>query len=237
MTNDLVTIGCPVQNREDTLPLYLEHIRNLIYKKGNIQLAFLINNSTDATYDILKTFREEYINDYRDISVWDIPMLNGGFVDRNRRRGIKEYEYFANIRNIWLNMVSPESDWVFSVDSDILVTETTLAMLKRHDKDICSALILNNVTAYNHYNIQLIRGEQGHFTILTDMDYEFKEGVIPVDMTGACVLMKKEAIGNTKYRATSQGEDFGFCEDLSKKGVGIFCDTTLRPEHLKIKNR
>jgi cellulose synthase/poly-beta-1,6-N-acetylglucosamine synthase-like glycosyltransferase len=225
----MITIGCPCQNNERTMPSYLEAIRNLNFPKDEIQLAFLINNSTDDTYYILKTFREEYLGDYYKISIWDISGVNDGYID-NRNAG-RNYQYFANIRNLWLKMADPCSEWILSIDSDIIVPSDIIHRLMLHDVDMVSALILNNVTGWNNYNIQRWNGN--NYCAITDMDYEFQDGLIEVDITGACSLMKKSAIKNTKYRFHKQGEDHGFCIDLKKKGCRIYCDTTIRPEHLR----
>ncbi|MDP3065489.1 MAG: hypothetical protein Q8N08_02025, partial [Methanobacteriaceae archaeon] len=72
------------------------------------------------------------------------------------------------------------------------------------------------------------------FIHITDDDYEFQDGLIPVDVTGSCVLMKRSAIDGIKYSGEhSQGEDFSFCIDLKEKGCGIYCDTTVRTHHLR----
>ena len=57
----MIFAGCPCQNNEKTMPSYLESLRSLDYPKEKIHLGFLVNNSTDDTYYILKTFQEEYL--------------------------------------------------------------------------------------------------------------------------------------------------------------------------------
>ncbi len=226
----MITIGCPCQNNERTMPTYLEAIRNIDFPKDKIQLAFLINNSTDNTYPILKTFREEYLKNYYKISIWDISGVNNGYID-NRNAG-RNYQYFANVRNLWLRMSDPCSEWILSIDSDIIVPSNIIQRLMAHNVDMVSALVLNNINpGWNNYNIQRWNGN--NYCAITDMDYEFKDGLIEVDITGACSLMKKGAIKDTKYRFHKQGEDHGFCIDLKEKGCRIYCDTTIRPEHLR----
>lgn len=227
----MITIGCPIQNKAHYLPIYLEHIRNIDYSKDDIQLAFLVNNSTDNTYDILKTFREEYLSEYYKISIWDISGVNNGYIDN--RKGIRDYEAFATVRNMWLKMADSKSEWILSIDSDVLVPPNIIKQLMSHNKDMCSALVLNNRTNYNSYNILCLNNKGTQYNHITEGDYEFWEGLVPVDITGACVLMKRSSIEGIEYSGHPRGEDFSFCEELKDRGCEIFCDTTVKTVHLR----
>lgn len=226
----MIFAGCPCQNNEKTMPSYLESLRSLDYPKEKIHLGFLVNNSTDDTYYILKTFQEEYLKYYRKITIWDISGINDGYID-SRNAG-RNYQYFANVRNLWLTMIDDKSEWIFSVDSDILLPTHTLKQLKEYNVDMVSALVLNNPHGnWNNYNIQRWNGLR--YCPITDMDDEFKDGLIEVDITGACSLMNRKSIEGIKYRHHRQGEDHGFCIDLKKKGKRIYCDTSIKTNHLR----
>jgi cellulose synthase/poly-beta-1,6-N-acetylglucosamine synthase-like glycosyltransferase len=226
----MITIGCPCQNNEKTMYQYLKSILNLDYPRDEIKLAFLLNNSTDNTYNILKEFQKDFNDLYQKITIWDICGINYGYIDS--RNAARDYTFFANIRNLWLNMIDPDSEWIFSVDSDILLQPDALRKLMSHNVDMVSALVLNNAHGnWNNYNIQRWNGLR--YCSITDIDYEFKNGLIPVDITGACSLMKHEAIKGIKYCFHKQGEDHGFCIRLKKNGCNIYCDTTVRTTHLR----
>jgi len=222
-------IGSPIQNRQSCLVSYLENIRNLNYPKEKIHLAFLLNNSHDDSYEILKTFRNEYLKDYRKISIWDVCGLNDDYQDF--RAPGRNYKHIADARNLWLTMFDSESEYLFSIDSDILVEPETLNKLLSRKKDICSALIWNNHAGpTNLYNI-LRKNRSGYYKVI---EREFEDDVIEVDVTGACYLINRNVIDSgVRYSHHTWGEDFGFCIAAQKKGFEIFCDTTQRPYHIK----
>ena len=223
-----IMIGCPLQRTRDCLASFLECIRNLDYPKDKIHLAFLLNNSHDDSYFILKTFREEYLKYYRKISIWDVA-LNDDYQDY--RAPGRDYKCIADARNLFLTMLDSESEYIFSVDSDILLTPKILNELLSHEKDICAALIWNNHAGpTNLYNI-LRRNRNGFYKVL---EQDFEDRLIEVDVTGACYLIHRRVIDSgVKYSYHNHGEDFGFCISAQEKGFQLYCDTQQRPWHIK----
>ena len=50
-----------------------------------------------------------------------------------------------------------------------------------------------------------------------------------------CILMHKDVLKNIKFRYDPEKEGFDdvfFCEDASKEGFEIFCDTNIKCKHL-----
>ena len=224
-----IMIGSPLQNRESCLVSYLENIRNLNYPKEKIHLAFLLNNSHDNSYEILKTFRKEYLKYYRKISIWDVTGLNNDYQDF--RAPGRDYKCIADARNLWLSILDSESQYLFSVDSDILVEPETLNKLLSRQKDICSALVWNNHSGpTNLYNILRWNGRRYYKVI----EHDFEGDLIEVEITGACYLIRRRVIDSgVRYSYHTHGEDFGFCIQAKDKGFKLFCDTTQRPYHIK----
>lgn len=220
----MIAIGCPCSNREDTLPSYLYSISQLDYDKKDIHLMFLINNSNDNSYSILKTFQERYSNEYSQIDVWDIEV--GDYQDD--QFGTRDYNHIANIRNIWLELLSFDDNYVFSIDSDVLVPPNSLNKLLENNKDICSILVQNdNLMGYNILNWNGKR----YYKIVP---HEF-DGLMPVKITGAAYLIKRHVLDKVQYGFHKQGEDIYFCEQASLHGFEIFCDTDIKTEHLRLK--
>jgi glycosyltransferase involved in cell wall biosynthesis len=64
MKNHTVTIACPVSNRAEYLPFYLDAILKQTYPKELTNLLFVANNVTDNSIQILKKFKQDYLNTY-----------------------------------------------------------------------------------------------------------------------------------------------------------------------------
>lgn len=222
-----VMIGCPI-SKNRVLPTYLEYIYNLDYPKNKIHLAFLVNNCTDDTYEILDIFRKEYINEYRKIDVWDVEGLKPGYVS-GYRHGKRDYKAFAKIRNVWLSMVSDLDQYIFSVDSDILLPPNSLKRLLSYGEKIISLLVCNQ-PYIEQYNILKERMFQNKYTSMYGNDFPRK--LIEVDATGAAILIHREVIDEgVRYEYHKQGEDLGFCRNARDSGFKIFCDAGLEAKH------
>lgn len=223
-----VMVGCPI-SKNRVLPTYLEHIYNLDYPKNNIHLAFLVNNSTDDTYDILDVFKGEHINEYREIDIWDVEGLKPGYL-RGDRHKLRDYRAFAKIRNVWLSMLSDTDSYLFSVDSDILLPSNSLKRLLSHGKKLISLLICNQ-PHIEQYNILRERMFQNKYTSMYGNDFPRK--LIEVDATGAAILIHREVIDEgVRYEFHKQGEDLGFCRNARDNGFKIYCDASQEAQHI-----
>jgi cellulose synthase/poly-beta-1,6-N-acetylglucosamine synthase-like glycosyltransferase len=238
--NKTVLIGCPIQNRSSCVDDYLEHIYNLDYPKEDIILAFFVNNSTDETGEIIREFYKEHQKEYRQCLYFESDKILKGRQDNQMRMHGRDYTLFTVVRNTFLKKILRYSwDYFYSVDSDVLVPPDSLKKLLSHGKDVCSALIYNGTKmGYKHYNSYISAGKDKYRVIYEDMVNS--PTPIRVDVTGACYLIKRKVLdAGVRYRFFRMGEDGGFCQSAINKGFGLWCDPTIRPEHLlegKIKN-
>ncbi|QCX32930.1 glycosyltransferase [Caloramator sp. E03] len=219
-----IFLGCPVHNREWILPLYLKHIYNIDYPKHNITLCFILNDSKDRSKEILLDFKKSYEAEYREIIVKEI---NFNMPDDLRQNRIKNkiYERLANVRNEFLSCIKDE-DYVFSIDSDILVPKDSLLRLLSHKKDIVSAIVYNDPKK-KYPNILIIKN--GRITHFIDFP---KNSLFEVDITGAVYLLKSEICKKVKYEYHSFGEDVPFCISAKKLGYKIWCDSSIFCNHV-----
>ena len=227
-----IMIGCPLsRNREFVLTDYLNAIKNLNYNKKDISLCFLLNGyPEDKTEKILEIFQDEYENEYNRFDIWKLNNDN-----KDRRTGSRDYGWFALIRNLWTQMKTDE-DYLFSVDSDIILKEETLNNLLATQKDIISALICNsldNTMPYKLYNIHRFSDSKSH--IIPLMPNELKGPIASVDVTGACYLIKSNILDLIKYSYDKYGEDIGFCKEAEKYKIKRFCLLTEELTHKMTK--
>lgn len=219
-----ILIGCPVHNREWILPLYLKHLYDIDYPKDSISLCFILNDSKDKSKDILLNFKEKHSKEYRNIIIKEI---NYNMPDDLRQNRIKNkiYDRLSKVRNEFLNCIIDE-DYVFSIDSDILVPKDSLLRLLNHNKDIISALVYNDPNKV-YPNILLIKnGKITHY-------FNFpKNSLFEVDITGAVYLLKSEVCQKVRYSYHSFGEDVPFCLCAKKLGYKIWCDSSIYCNHI-----
>lgn len=121
-------------------------------------------------------------------------------------------------------------DYIFWVDSDMIIPKNTLKRLLSHDKDIVGGT----------YAYKLLKGKNAVAKRFKGDDYidiplkEIREakGLIPVDAFGfGCVLTKVDVFEKIPYPwfifTMEMGEDVYFCRKAQNAGYEIFLDTDI----------
>lgn len=235
-TNNTVTIAAPISNREDYIPTYLQCILNQTYPQELTSIYFLVNNSKDNSKKILQKFQQTYkklfnkivVEEYNDKSI-------PSSIDRqNRLRNEKIYQHLSYLRNRITRRC--KTDWLFSVDSDIMLTPKALEKLMASRRKAISGLVCNghefiknnpDATPYKYTNAMFLNpaNKYTHFRLSQ------LKGIIDVDVTGAAMLMHKSIFKKCKYKYDDQGEDIPFCKDIKKLGEKIYCNCDVRLAH------
>lgn len=118
-------------------------------------------------------------------------------------------------------------DWLFSVDTDLVLHPDTLAVLLRAGRDIVSELFYTNGWA-NAWR-------EGQYT---PPEPEWQApGLYRVGMTGACMLARRNVLeAGVDYSPIPNlgmwGEDRHFCVRAAVHGFDLWTDTHCPPEHL-----
>jgi len=210
-----ILIGCPVRNREWILPDYLQALENLDYPKENLAFHFILNDSKDKSKEILLNWKYETMKDgYRYVRItelnfeypedWGETRITTNASSLTRKN--KGYKALTVLRNLLLDLawLDIKSDYLFSIDSDIIIKPDILSNLLQQKKHIIAGLVSNDVSNYN-------------FT----PKGKIPKGIMEVDVTGAIILISRKVIDNKKIRYSpgKTGEDEGFC--LSAKAQGF----------------
>lgn len=236
-----ITIAAPVRNRQEYLPYYLSNIANQSFPKSNTNLYFLINNSTDKSEEILYKFKNEYNAQYNRIKIdkFNRPNIPEDVDIRSANIRMNYiYTHLAEMRNCILFQC--KTDWLFSVDTDIMLLPDTLEQLLKSNKKCISALICNgykyaeyhnNKTKYKidakQYTNIMFYASGGKIRHYRNCD----EGIIEVDITGAVYLIHKDIYKKCRYGFDHQGEDIYFCREVKKMGESLWCDTSHKLAH------
>lgn len=235
MNEPFVMLGCPIaRNREWVIEEYLSAIHNLDYPKKKIHLAFFVNGKPeDRTEEYLFEYKTKFEHEYNNIDIWVMDDKN---TDQENREG-RDFEHFSNIRNTWISMRRKDDEYIFSVDSDIIIPPETLKKLLSHNKEVVSALIRNGSAGpyelYNIFGASLI-AKTGNDNYIHMYDPMIRtQGLITVDVTGACYIIHRDVLdAGAHYGRHLQGEDIYFCEKVKDLGYQIYCDQDLMPDHI-----
>lgn len=231
-----ILIGAPVRNREWILEQYLEHIFNLDYKKKDIGMYFVLNDSIDKSEQILKKFKNKFEKLYRFI---DIDKKDFGAPMDKRTADIRSQHIIPNLvelRNIVRQRFKKDRSWgLFSIDTDTLISDQSLNRAIRLSKEKSADIVGLFVDV--DYGINRL-GNMMNFVDGTDVARHIinpnpqygnvtwtKE--MKVDVVGGCCLYRRIIIdAGIKWRLHQQGEDVGLCWDAKQEGlnVWIICD-------------
>jgi len=236
---ETITIACPIHNRGKYLPFYLKCILNQTYPKNQTDLFFVTNNCTDDSIKILMKFKQAHSDKYSNIrldNINDKSIPSDGEDRYSRSRTTVIYDFLSYLRNYICR--NTNTDYLFSVDSDIMLLPDTLERLLIHNKKCISALVCNghvfannykekNIDKYQYTNI-LNMNERGRYS---HINLTGIQGLVEVDVTGAVYLLHKDIYKKCKYRKDLQGEDIPFCKNIKKLNYKLYCDTSIKLAH------
>lgn len=128
-------------------------------------------------------------------------------------------------------------DYVFFVDSDLVMHPETLKYLLAADRDIISELFWTQWAPENpaQPNAWMLDS----YTMYEDSLEVWRDpGVYRVGMTGACILIKRKVLDagvnfdTIENLSFSPWEDRAFCVRAAVAGFAIYTDTHVEPIHL-----
>ena len=246
-----VLVGSPVYQKPEILKLFLASLKELIADSISIDFMFVDDNAEEQSSRMLSAFARE------GSSVLTV-------------RGKEEGEYLcdetthawnaalmlkvANYKNSIIRYaVKNNYDYLFLIDSDLVVHPGLIEHLKALDKDVVSEIFwsrwhddspdLPNVWLFDEYDLVPKRwGEE-----LSEKEKEIRQtkflnqlkipGVYPVGGLGACTLIKRGALQRGVSfepitNLTIWGEDRFFCIRAAVLGVELFADTHYPAYHI-----
>lgn len=214
-------IGCPVFEREWSLPRWLQSVFNQGVKPEDITFVFGITDGEDDTRGLLEKYGDE---------VRAIYFIDCNDLECHRDRNPARFHPLAEIRNrILQKVIEVNPDFYFSWDSDILLPDKALLQLIEDDKDVVAPYVelvagIPNCVS-RQPNTDAFRREKPihkHYP---------KENLYPVDISFACVLMKPVAY-DILYMWHQGGEDYGWGLNLLAAGIQCWVDGNIEGHHL-----
>lgn len=251
MEKKRVLVGSPVHQKPAILKEFLNSLRNLKQENIIIDFMFIDDNTIDESSKLLYDFRENnnqvFIN-------------TGKKTDKYER---DEVTHHWNESLIWKvagfkdtiieKAIELNYDYLFLIDSDILIYPQTIEHLISTEKDIISEIHwtpwqegaggLPNVWFSDEYNlVPKQRGEQITREEEVNRFYNYMErlrmpGVYEVGGLCACTLISKKALkAGVNFKLIKNlsywGEDRHFCIRASALGLSLFVDTYYPGYHI-----
>lgn len=178
----------------------------------------------------------KYIEPETFKSIYDLDIPDG-------HRTHFQYFYGYNVDQI-RNLIAEwgkNYDYLFSVDSDIVLPKDTLTKMISADKDIISGLYIQRFS--DRHVLEIYHSTPGGGVTNTPYEWIEGRGIVPIAGCGfGCVLVKSEVLKTMSYphfkyhsALTMQGtvsEDVFFCTKARQHGFNIFADTSIICEHI-----
>jgi len=157
-----------------------------------------------------------------------------------------QYFYGYNIDQVRNLIASPSwgsnpyFDYLFAVDSDIVLPNDCLTKMLAHDVDMVSGVYIQRIP--DTENIEVYRNKNGGMLRIS-LEEILPPGLHPVDGCGfGCVLVKSDVlrkIGYPQFKYHSAldhkdtiSEDTDFCAKAAKVGAKIFVDSSIVCNHI-----
>lgn len=226
-----ILLAIPLRQKPHIFVEFQKSIDNLIIPEGCILDRFYIVNNCPEIKDYITSGmvqEHNFVNVQEEAHVW-------------KSRAI---ENMIDMRNHCFSMAYQNNyDYVFSVDSDLVLDPRTLQHLLNYHTDIIGEAFWTNskiglwynAGLYNIYTMDPTTTDLNRKAIIQHQ----KPGVYQVGMTGACVLISKRVweagvnYNEVPYQwCAPQSEDRNFCMRAAVAGFPIYIDTTMTPTHL-----
>lgn len=249
MNNPRILIGCPVHQKPSILREFIESLVSLNRNGLEVDFLFIDDNVSLKSKNFLRGFKlsgsktiiiesknkSDYIcteetHNWNNRLIWKVA-------------GFKNYIISYCLENGY--------DYLFLIDSDILLHPDTLLHLINQDKDIISEIFwtrwtskspeLPQVWLYDQYKLY---ETDDNFTVeevyprVSDFIKKLRSpGVYRVGGLGACTLISRKAMDkgvsfSKIYNISFWGEDRHFCIRAAALGFELYVDTNYPAYHI-----
>ncbi|MGL6106060.1 glycosyltransferase family 2 protein [Romboutsia sp.] len=246
-----ILVGSPIHQSNEILKEFLISLIELNQDDFEVDYYFVDDNSDKDSSTLLNEFKESQDNVYIISSDEDLEYICDDFTHRWSEDLVKKVTRFKN------KMISfareKEYDYLFLIDSDIVLHPKTLKQLVSNNKDIISNIfwtqwnpgvmelpqvwLKDAYTLYNAKSNQTITTGEVERQTKEFIEQLRKPGVYKVGGLGACTLISKNALSkdisfNEVYNISFWGEDRHFCVRAVALGLELYVDTHYPAYHI-----
>jgi hypothetical protein len=251
MDKKRILVGSPIRQKPAILKEFLESLCRLKQDTLTLEYFFIDDNEQEESHKLLADFKGSggkvtiFNNAKQDVYICD---------DATHHWSEDLIWKVASFKNrIIQEAVEKEYDYLFLVDSDLLLNPETLKHLVSAEKDIVSEIFwtswspdsipLPNVWISDGYNLvqqskdENLSSEQQVFRMAKFLAELRMPGIYKVGGLGACTLISRKALlkginYDKIYNLTLVGEDRHFCVRAAVLGFDLFVDTHYPCYHI-----
>lgn len=252
MEKDRVLIASPIRQKPEILKLFLQGLRGLQARTVDLSFLFVDDNTDEDSKGLLQAFVDEFPT-----------VIHAVQTDQELVYQVDEFTHYWNEELTWKvarakdsiieHALAEDYDFLFLIDSDIVVHPFTIEQLKKANKPIISNIfwtrwqpgtmempqvwVQDSYTMYKKdRNHPPDDGEAAKMT-MKFMQKLRKPGIYEVGGLGACTLLSKASleagarfaeIPNISY----WGEDRHFCIRALAIGLSLHVDTHYPACHI-----
>lgn len=250
--NTKVLIGSPVRQPYHILAGFISFLKNIIKEGSTINYFFIDDNDDPNSSNLLKSFSQE-VKD-------KVIIEEGEKIDTYVRTEDTHYWKesliwkIAQYKNKIIDYAKKNSyDYLFLIDSDILLHPKTLSNLINSKKDIISEIFwtkwqantieLPQVWMCDEYSFftkernEILSQEESSKRYMDFIEKLKKPGVYEIGGLGACTLISSKALHrgvnfDKIYNLSFWGEDRHFCIRAAALGFKLYVDTAYPAYHI-----
>ncbi|MGL5153260.1 MAG: glycosyltransferase family 2 protein [Clostridium sp.] len=254
-----ILVGSPICQEPEILKEFLLSLEELDTNNIDISYCFVDDNKKDKSVKLLQDFKEKNEN---VVVIPGDPALQTDteyvcdeFTHRWTGDLVEKIAQFKN--GIIKYFLNGDYDYLFFVDSDLVLHPSTLQSLLSRDKDIIANIFWTKWTpesvelpqvwmmdAYTLYDASMLRQvsqQQANQEVNEFITMLKKPGVYKVGGLGACTLIKRAPLEagvnfNKIYNISFWGEDRSFCIRAVAYGFDLFVDTHYPAYHIYRNN-
>jgi len=245
-----ILVGSPVHQKSSILKEFLESLKRLDKKPHTLDFFFIDRNNTKETQELLKEFAAE--NSCLILQAKD----NSEYICNENKHhwNLQLIQTVANFKdNMIEKAVNENYDYLFLVDSDLVLNPKTLKQLIKTNKDIISNIfwtvcrdrisylpqvwVSDERILYKHEIHEKISQDEINKRTSDFVNSLKKPGIYEVGGLGACTLISKKALKKgMSFKKISNlsfyGEDMHFCVRAAAMGFSLFVDTHYPAYHI-----
>ncbi len=220
--NTKVLIGCPThESMKYALRHYLEGVKKIDY---NYELIIADNSETGDYAKYIKAMMDELGIKGR--------VIKDAWMERPKDRLVHSRNL---IREIFLK---EKFDYFLSLEQDVAIEPGDLKKLLAHKKEVVAALVINYIDSPSGKRmlvpmIYMPVEQEGKMRYITTKEMESGKLLEIKASHLACTLIHKDILEKIAFRYERAFDDVIFCRDTIKNGFKVYCDTSIRPMHMK----
>ncbi|MGF7186917.1 hypothetical protein GGQ84_003055 [Desulfitispora alkaliphila] len=246
-----VLVASPVRRKPEILREFLFSLKKLEQVGISLNFLFVDNNEEAESSKLLKEFKDRNIN----TTIWE-EQTDDKYVCNEEFHQWHETLMWkvANFKDKIIEYVGQEDyDFLFLVDSDLILHPKTLVHLTSLQKNIVSEVywtkwvpdaielpqvwVRDDYILYEAQRNEQLNGIEMERRINNFLDMLRTPGTYKVGGLGACTLISKVAISKGVsfkeiYNISMGGEDRHFCIRAVALGLDLWADTHYPPLHI-----